>query len=406
MTNKNIHSFDACSLRSSSLLIVHHEQQVIVTASDELFNILGYHSGQLIEQPLSLLSLSTKNGKRFQRVQIQHAKTKQWIKLKICIHHDPFSTCSGLDYCLVALADTQASSSSKKEESDHQCIKRKKQEQTNANTATVNLIGLNSYGTIIHAYPTIHFPQINSRQLLGRPIMSFVHDDDIIPLCQLLRKSTSGELYNYNNSYNNNNNTTFYYNNRSALLNEATISIRWLYSCLDQHQYEWMQLTVVNPSIYNQVPSLSGHPICILQPIEKEKSNYYYHSIYDYISTSIEDGKNYCDEFLHHVTMSLIQLIYVLTPKKIIERTILPVISSSTSSATSLTLISKTLLMNPLKEQLFYLIDSYAHFTGNLFDFISTVIHYHVPNDWLPDINSFDFLKPILPQTKTPSTSI
>ncbi|CAO3630120.1 unnamed protein product [Cunninghamella echinulata] len=382
-TNNNTHSFDACSLRSSSLLIVHHEQQVIVTASDELFDLLGYHSGQLIEQPLSLLSFSTKTGKQCQRLKIRHAKTKQWIKLQICIHHDPFSTSSGLDYCLVALTNETMHPY----DNDQRRVQKATTTTTNTN---VNLIGLNSYGTIIHAYPTFPFPQSTSRQLIGRPIMAFVHNDDILPLCQLLRKCTSGELYNNNCQ------------RHEEALNEATLSIRWLYSCLDSNRYEWMQLTVVNPSIYHQVPSLSGQPICLLRPIhslnKNKNSALSVLPSFLYLWDSIENGKLYCHEFINHVILSLTQLIYDLIPTRLIT-------ALDHRHHHSLMMIPHKKLITIKETDLCNsFMDAYSDLSTTIFDFISTIIHTHIPNAWLPDPNSFDFLKPILPQTKTPSS--
>ena len=50
------HSFDSCPLRtSSSLFIVKQQDQTIVTATDEIFNILGYSPSDVIGKTIDQL---------------------------------------------------------------------------------------------------------------------------------------------------------------------------------------------------------------------------------------------------------------------------------------------------------------------------------------------------------------
>lgn len=369
MTSDTSHSFDTCPLRSSSLLIVHHDQQAIVTASDEVFDMLGYHSEQLIGQPLSLLSLSTAHGKKHQVARARHALTRQWVNLTICIHHDPFSTSSGLDYCLLAATNQQ--------EQNH---------DTNQLT-TVSLLGLNAYGSIVHAYPSPQFPQPASCHLVGRPIMSFIHTDDVRPLCRLLRKST--------------NCTT----SSSALNSNAakyTMDVRWLMSSRDSDAFEWMQITIVNPTMYSHVPALNGRPICLLRPAHHTKSSYASDTL-DLIWAALESGRLYCLEFVQHLLACFMQLIQDLT------------MITSTTTTRSLPLPPSNTHYIKVNDgtsvHLVPLIPAISTFSSSsnsdsLYYLISSLLSYTMPSSLFSDRTLLDLLKPILPQTKSPSSPL
>ncbi|KAI8330692.1 hypothetical protein BC941DRAFT_439932 [Chlamydoabsidia padenii] len=357
MTSHTSHSFDNCPLRSSSLLIVDHEQQVIVTASDEVFNMLGYHSDQLIRQPLSLLSLSTTRGKTHQVAKARHAITRQWVNLTICIHHDPFSTCSGLDYCLLAATDYP-------------------QQDNDNHLAMVTLIGLNAYGSIVHAYPSTQFPQPLSCHLVGRPIMSFIHTDDVRPLCRLLRKSTHCTTTSSPNTM------------------EYTMNLRWLRSSKDSDAFEWMQITVVNPTMYNHVPALNGRPICILRP--RTKSSYANNTL-DLFWTALESSRLYCLEFVQHLLACLMQLIQDLTT----THRPLPHGNNTNHNYIKVNDGTSTHLI-PLIPSIY---TSSSSMDG-LYCLISSLLTFTMPPSLLTDRTLLDILKPILPQTKSPSSPL
>ncbi|CAO3593141.1 unnamed protein product [Absidia cylindrospora] len=382
MTKDTCHSFDSCPLRSSSLLIVQHDQQVIVTASDEVFDMLGYHANQLISQPLSVLSLSTLHQKTRQVTKTRHAITKQWIQLEVCVHHDPFSTASGLDYCLIVVADS------------NEPQQQQQQQQQQQPLSTVTLVGLNAYGSIVHAYPASEFPHPSSCDLVGRPIMSFIHTDDVRPLCRLLRKSTTHPLP------------------PSSTKDDYTMDVRWLKSTklatttVDatlEPEFEWMHITIVNPTIYSHVPALNGRPICLLRPssLSSAPSSF---SALDSLGAALENGRIYCMEFLEHLLACLIQLIHDLSATSLQQQ---PLSSTQLThylpqppqhikvmDGTSIRLIplSSSSLSNS-NDSIFYLLSS-------------TFLSYTMPTSFSPNRSLLDLLKPILPQTKSPSSSL
>ncbi|SAM08311.1 hypothetical protein [Absidia glauca] len=374
MTSDTSHSFDTCPLRSSSLLIVHHDQQVIVTASDEVFDMLGYHSDQLIGQPLSLLSLSTAHGKKHQVAKARHALTRQWVNLTICIHHDPFSTSSGLDYCLLA------------------AINQQDQKHDTSHLTTVSLLGLNAYGSIVHAYPSPQFPQSSPCHLVGRPIMSFIHTDDVRPLCRLLRKSTN--CTTISSTFNNNNNS-----NNTA---KYTMDVRWLKSSRDSDAFEWMQITIVNPTMYSHVPALNGRPICLLRPVHHTKSSYASDTL-DLIWAALDSGRLYCLEFAQHLLACFMQLIQDLTM----------ITAATTTRSLPLQQPSTHYIKvnNGTSVHLVPLIPSISTFSSSsnsdsLFYLISSLLSYTMPSSLFSDRTLLDLLKPILPQTKSPSSPL
>ncbi|KAI8089258.1 uncharacterized protein BX664DRAFT_130315 [Halteromyces radiatus] len=364
MVDVTCHSFDTCPLRSSSLLIVHHDQQVIVTASDEVFDMLGYQASQLVNKPLSLLSLSTiNNEKRQHYTKTRHATTKQWVKLTMCVHHDPFSMSSGLDYCLLAPTETLYNNNNNINNNDL--------------LTSVSLVGLNSYGTIVHAYPATQFPQTSSLQLVGRPIMSFIHTDDVRPLCRLLRKSTTST----NNG------------RVDESVEEHTMEIRWLQDATNE-RFEWMKITIVNPTMYNQLSTLNGQPICLLRPTTTS-----HYTMWHDIWYSLENGRIYCMEFAQHLLACLVTLV-----KDIVS-------TYYTSSSPSLSLSSKESGQSPLSHikvndgvsiHLIPLVTRLNTNSDSLYYLISSFLN--LPISFFPDRALLDLLKPILPQSKSPSS--
>ncbi|ORZ15238.1 hypothetical protein BCR42DRAFT_492168 [Absidia repens] len=374
MTKDTCHSFDTCPLRSSSLLIVQHDQQVIVTASDEVFDMLGYHADQLISQPLSVLSLSTLHQKTRQVVKTRHAITKQWIQLEVCVHHDPFSTASGLDYCLIA-------------------AKSNKPQPQPQPLSTVTLVGLNAYGSIVHAYPASEFPHPSSCDLVGRPIMSFIHTDDVRPLCRLLRKSTTHPLP------------------PSSTKDDYTMDVRWLRSTrlatttvdtIHESEFEWMHITIVNPTIYSHVPALNGRPICLLRPSSCSSVSSF--SALDSLGAALENGRIYCMEFLQHLLACLVQLIHDLAVASPPEQ---PLPSTQLTHYLSpppqhIKVMDGTSIRHiPLSSS------SFTYSNDSIFYlFSSTFLSYTMPTSFSPNRSLLDLLKPILPQTKSHSSSL
>ncbi|KAI8075088.1 hypothetical protein BC940DRAFT_287407 [Gongronella butleri] len=323
------HCFDACPLRSSSLVIVHHGEQVIVTASDQVFDLLGYSSQQMeqvVRQPsLAVLGFSTVGDEKQQLIHVRHAQTRQWLQLCVCVHRDPFAT-SGLDYCLVkrvtkpkpaalrmqplqplsrpsfsssfsslssssssnaslvsamstsppsppppwssrtnwsasTCASASASSSSSSSSTSSSSFSSSSSSSTQ-NEPPITLLGLNAYGTIVRAYPSMDFPQ-QAAHLVGRPMMAFVHSDDVLALCTYLRQSCE------------------FAKKGGTTTDDTALALRWL---LPRHgggrhaerAALWVHLTVIHPAATTAPTAQKKpppQPICLLQPVHTANSN-------------------------------------------------------------------------------------------------------------------------------------
>ncbi|CAO3690651.1 unnamed protein product [Rhizopus microsporus] len=215
------HSFHECPLRSYSLLIINKEKQTIVTGTDELFDILGYKEPhQLIGKSIHLLNPQKKKDHY-----VLHHTSSRHIPFEICIHHDPLTNAKDLDYWLIRPLDNRHSNT----------------------LGPVTILRLSPFGTIENAYPSVDFPQKHT-ELQHQPIMSFIHESDLITVCQRLSKT--------------------------RYKSHHTLRIRWLnhHPRQSTHQtadaFQWVMLTVMNAPRRLSCSSLDdpqSRPICIVR---------------------------------------------------------------------------------------------------------------------------------------------
>ncbi|KAF7727874.1 hypothetical protein EC973_006987 [Apophysomyces ossiformis] len=211
------HSFHHCPLRSSSLLIVSQAKQTIVSATDELFDLLGYTPSQLIGHNLAILDLHRPHPTR---VLARHESQGQ-VLLEVCVHPDPLDPSAGLDYWLLRPAYTPHTLLSPS-------LSIPQIPTTTQSSSAMTVLRLDNHGTIELAHLSPAFRQPVS-ELLDRPLLSFLHPTDVR-------------------------------------------TIRWQ---SPEDQYEWMTLTVMNVPRRLSCAALEdplNKPICILRPIRSEGS--------------------------------------------------------------------------------------------------------------------------------------
>lgn len=228
MSFTDCHTFHGCPLRSSSLLIVSKEKQTIITATDEVFDILGYEPTELVGRSINILDPRQQfyydGGEKKERFTLCHESLGQ-LPFEICIHHDPLTNATDLDYWLIRPVN----------------MLRKKP------SSPFTILRLSPFGTIEHAYPSTQFPQ-QTRELKGHPIMSFVHESDVRPLCDKLcniRRRT-----------------------------HQTFRVRWLNllhpkESHNDQDFEWVSLTVMNSPRKKSCDAAydpQSRPICIIRP--------------------------------------------------------------------------------------------------------------------------------------------
>lgn len=276
------HSFSNCPLRSSSLLITNHATQSIVTATDEVLDLLGYSMTELLQHSIHTLHFQLSSSlSSIPSCTIRHANG-QLLNFQVCVHQDPLGGSSCLDYWLI----------------------RSHSDMIEPNTtAAISVIRLSPYGTIEQVQPSRNFKQPIS-ELLGRPVMAFVYQDDVEPLCASLAKICSVH---------------------KQYPAQDPLFIRWsrlpcLISSSEREEtsldYDWMSFTLMS-SNNNITVGNSIRPICILRPLqcEQEETMVIHVSLYDqfvdYYQSLCEAAKHskvYLSEFYHHVLSSLIEI--------------------------------------------------------------------------------------------------
>nr|KAI9246314.1 hypothetical protein EDC94DRAFT_391327 [Helicostylum pulchrum] len=287
------HSFSNCPLRSSSLLITNHATQSIVTATDEVLDLLGYSMAEILQHSIHSLHFQLdSNFTTIPTCSFQHANGTN-LKFQVCVHQDPLGGSSCLDYWLIRSA-TEIVLSTMSGNSN-----------TAAATAAISVIRLSPYGTIEQVQPSPYFKQPVS-ELLGRPVMAFVYQDDIQPLCASLAKICS--LHKH-------------YPPQDPLF------IRWSrLPCLINEEdeenslnYDWMSFTLMSTNI--GIVGNSIRPICILRPlqceqVESDESMVIQFSLYNQLfdcyqslCQAANDSKLYIAEFYHHVISSLLEML-------------------------------------------------------------------------------------------------
>lgn len=289
MQHTTSHSFHDCPLRSSSLLIISKEKQTIVTATDEVFNMLGYEPTRLIGKSIDILHLCSVP-KKPSCYTLRHESSGD-IPFDICSHFDPLANATDLEYWLIR--PVQQMSTTPTIRTSSSCMTK----------GPVTILRLSPFGTIEHAYPSSEFPQ-KPHELRGHPIMSFVYKSDVRFLCERLSKLPK---------------RTF-----------ATFKVRWL----KQHprhnmedQFEWVAFTVMNSPRRLSCSAANDpqtRPTCIIQPIydttdteEAEEDTFYtlwdtlllpvrsgintIYSILDAFHAAMDEGRSYVVQFLGHL---------------------------------------------------------------------------------------------------------
>ncbi|KAI8646963.1 hypothetical protein BD408DRAFT_409510 [Parasitella parasitica] len=281
-----VHSFSKCPLRSSCLVITNHSNQHIVTATDEVLDLLGYSLPEIMDHSIQQcldLKLSTEVS-CIPQCKIRHANGYM-LNFQVCIHQDPLGSSSCLDYWLIRLSDDT--------------------EKIHTNTRSV--LCLSPFGTVeqIQASPLLKQPV---SELVGRPVMAFVYKDDVELLCSSLSKLCSAH--------------------RREPRPMDPLFIRWSNlpyllstSMLDQENslnYDWMSLTLMS--------NTNRRPICILQPLQIPTtasaceeillvSDYsVFGQLLDYCECIVQlaqGSKIYIAEFFHHVVCNLMNLLPV-----------------------------------------------------------------------------------------------
>lgn len=290
-----VHSFSNCPLRSSCLLITNHSNQHIVTATDEVLDLLGYSMSDIIDHSIQQclnLKLSTEIS-YIPQCKIRHANGNM-LNFQVCIHQDPLGSSSCLDYWLIRLSTEKLTL------------------PTASNSTSV--LCLSPFGTIeqIQASSILKQP---ANELLGRPVMAFVYKDDVESLCSNLSKICS---VHRNNS-------------REASCDIDPLFIRWsslpylLSTSMLDHEdslnYDWVSFTLMSNNNSN-----ARRPICILQPLQIpttketacEESLVLHFSVFDqlldyckYMIQVAEDSKVYITEFYNHVVCNIMELLSI-----------------------------------------------------------------------------------------------
>lgn len=290
MQHTTCHSFHACPLRSSSLLIVSKEKQTIVTATDEVFNMLGYEPTRLIGTSIGILH-PRKSSSSSCCYTLRHASCGD-IPFDICSHFDPLANATDLEYWLIRPVLQMTTIPTM-------------HTPNNTMKGPVTILRLSPFGTIEHAYPSSEFPQ-KPHELRGHPIMSFVYKSDVRFLCERLSKLPK---------------RTF-----------ATFKVRWLKKHPRHNmedQFEWVAFTVMNSPRRLSCSALDDpqtRPTCIIRPIyettvdtEEDEQVYSYDALWDTlllpvrlgISTmyntldalhvAMDEGRSYVVQFLGHL---------------------------------------------------------------------------------------------------------
>ncbi|KAF7732301.1 hypothetical protein EC973_005197 [Apophysomyces ossiformis] len=267
------HSFHTCPLRTSSLLIVQQDNQTILTATDEVFDILGYSPSDLIGR--SILALGIRQQQDNAHYLARHA-TGMSVPLELCIHRDPLGSTPRLDYWLI------------------------KPERL-APSSPVAVLQLSPYGTIEHAHLTSNAFSQTSSNLLGRPIMAFIHPDDVQKLCANVSQTVT---------------------RKQRMI--RTIRLRWmLENTGDACNFISIKLTVVTMAD-------GGRPICILRTVDEQAGSscrfpfkllaattalpvhtcrFLFYSAIEVLREAFAQTKIYMIEFLTHMLTSLVDLV-------------------------------------------------------------------------------------------------
>ncbi|KAI8886060.1 hypothetical protein K501DRAFT_283970 [Backusella circina FSU 941] len=212
---------------------------------------------------------------------LRHSNGRHLL-FQVCIHQDPLgcnSNNNGLDYWLIRPNGTPA---------------------TLQTTVPVSVLCLSPYGTIEQAQLAPSFKQTVS-ELLGRPVMAFVYENDVESLCNGLANATSPH----------------------RTPNDSPLLIRWsklpvLVSTEESLNYDWFAFTLMG----------EPKPICIVRPLQIEtceggglvvpssvldQLRAYFKGAHDdlieRLEVSVHQGRVYLAEFYHHAISYLIKIL-------------------------------------------------------------------------------------------------
>ncbi|KAI9320551.1 hypothetical protein BX666DRAFT_1206461 [Dichotomocladium elegans] len=263
MANGLTHSFDVCPLRSSSaLFIVRHTDQSIITVTDQVLHLLGHSPSDFIGTSINRLLTQTAATSWSARDIHGHS-----IALQVCIHHDPLHTTTGqLDYWLVRRLDQP-------------CLAPPppKHHRYPFTIQDTTVLLLSQYGIIDRVYDvkkdahTLQ-PAANQSLLVGKPVMAYIHNDDIQGLC--------GQL-----------STVF-------KAKEPRIDVRWL---SQEKEWQWIAITAAK----------AGSRItCVIEPIRPaSRHNAIQQWAFEWLELAMEQyklGKAYLCEFVDHVPAAMV----------------------------------------------------------------------------------------------------
>ncbi|KAL9548947.1 hypothetical protein MBANPS3_005439 [Mucor bainieri] len=291
---------------SSSALLARVKKVHIVTATDEVLDLLGYSMSDIIDHSIQQclhLKLSPEIS-CIPQCKIRHANGSM-LNFQVCIHQDPLGSSSCLDYWLIRLSSTASSSNT-----------------LPSSTSTINnatsVLRLSPFGTIeqIQASPILKQPP---QELLGRPVMAFVYKDDVESLCANLSQICSVQQHRHHHVVD------------PLFIRWSSLPYLLSTSMLDHEDslnYDWMSFTLMagNSNNNNNNNNNMRRPICILQPLQIptkeatacEESLVLHFSVFDqlvdyckYVIQVAEDSKVYVTEFYHHVVCSLMELLSI-----------------------------------------------------------------------------------------------
>jgi hypothetical protein len=240
---------------------------------------------------------------------IQHANGSV-LHFQVCVHQDPLGGSSCLDYWLIKLLSTDQEQQQQQEQFSSAIV---------PCNNTISVIRLSPYGTIEQVQSSPVLCQ-SVEELMGRPIMAFIYQDDVEPLCSSLSNICS-----------------IHKQQQQLQLQQHSLFIRWstlpclLSTSLMDHEdslnYDWMSFTLVANQQHN---SAVIRPICILRPLQiilKESAKQENQGVvvirdtlfdqivdqckllYQIVQESANHSKAYVMEFYQHVVSSLLDMI-------------------------------------------------------------------------------------------------
>jgi hypothetical protein len=283
------HNFSNCPLRSSCLLITNHSTQIIVTATDEILDLLGYKMTDIIGQSINtLLFKPLSKISSIPECTIKNS-TGDIMTFQVCVHQDPLGGSTSLDYWLIRPVINDNST------------------VDSLLPPAISILKLSPYGTIEQVQLSSNLNQPIT-ELIGRPVMAFIYGDDVKPLCSTLSKICSIHKYH------------------TKLEEQDPLFIRWSrLPCLiannpdlnNSLNYDWMSFTLSTTSSTSLIK-----PICIIRSLQVETSTdiiqqsdeysllgQLLNTLYDIMNESTVSSKVYIKEFYQHVVKNIMEIV-------------------------------------------------------------------------------------------------